>query len=218
MMIAVYDGSIWQLLTAPQPAPGNDGELLLNKSGSICSDAGCKFNPATGALTVVQVDGNASTATSAVNGYNPGDFKIIAQSTAPAGFLKCNGAAISRTTYSALFAVIGTTFGVGDGSTTFNLPDLRGEVIRGYDDGRGVDSSRTLGSAQGDAFQGHTHSTQVTNSPNPYDSRFSGGSTTGTLTDRTLDGAPQAYSSYGTPRVAAETRPRNVALLFCVKY
>lgn len=66
-------------------------------------------------------------------------------SSAPSGFLKANGAAVSRTTYSALFALISTTFGVGDGSTTFNLPDLRGEFVRGYDDGRGVDQTLLSG-------------------------------------------------------------------------
>src|SRR5690606_38542325 len=55
--------------------------------------------------------------------------------TADVGWFHCNGAAVSRTTYAALFARIGTTYGVGDGSTTFNLPDLRGRVVAGYDAG-----------------------------------------------------------------------------------
>ncbi len=63
-------------------------------------------------------------------------------------FLPCDGSAISRTTYADLFDVIGTVFGVGDGSTTFNVPDLRGEFIRGWDNGAGVDSGRTFGSWQ----------------------------------------------------------------------
>lgn len=54
-----------------------------------------------------------------------------AGSSAPTGFLLCDGAAVSRSTYSLLYAVIGTTFGVGDGSTTFNVPDLRGSVVLG---------------------------------------------------------------------------------------
>lgn len=80
-----------------------------------------------------------------------------AVNSVPEGFLKANGAAVSRVAYSALFAAIGTSFGAGDGNTTFNLPDLRGEFIRGWDDGRGVDAARTLGSAQADAFRNHTH-------------------------------------------------------------
>ena len=77
-----------------------------------------------------------------------GSVYTFAGSTVPTGWLKCNGALLSRTTYASLFAVIGTTYGAGDGSTTFALPDLRGEFVRGVDDGRGVDAGRTLGSAQ----------------------------------------------------------------------
>ncbi|WP_346984356.1 phage tail protein [Chryseobacterium sp. POE27] len=77
-----------------------------------------------------------------------GTVSYTAASTVPAGYLECNGAAVSRTGYATLFAAIGTTYGAGDGSTTFNLPDLRGEFIRGWDHGRGVDTSRSLGSAQ----------------------------------------------------------------------
>jgi len=77
-----------------------------------------------------------------------GTVSYTAANTVPAGYLECNGAAVSRTTYATLFAAIGTTYGTGDGSTTFNLPDLRGEFVRGWDHGRGVDVSRTLGSTQ----------------------------------------------------------------------
>lgn len=87
----------------------------------------------------------------------PGAVMHFARTTAPSGWLKCNGAAISRTTYDALFAAIGTTFGAGDGFTTFNLPDLRGEFIRGWDDGRGVDGGRAMGSRQAGAIQSHSH-------------------------------------------------------------
>lgn len=87
----------------------------------------------------------------------PGAVSAFARSSAPSGWLKCNGAAVSRTTYAGLFSAIGTTFGAGNGSTTFNVPELRGEFIRGWADGRSVDTGRTLGSAQGDAFDSHTH-------------------------------------------------------------
>jgi|GEM_PF-427281 len=88
----------------------------------------------------------------------PGDIKYSARNTAPTGWLKANGAAISRTAYPELFAVIGTQYGEGDGFSTFNLPDLRGEFIRGWDDGRGVDGGRAIGSAQGDENRAHSHS------------------------------------------------------------
>ncbi len=72
----------------------------------------------------------------------------FAGTTAPAGWLLCQGQTVNRITYAALFAVIGTTYGAGDGSTTFGVPDMRGEFPRGLDAGRGVDSGRVLGSAQ----------------------------------------------------------------------
>ncbi|MET3476296.1 phage tail protein [Variovorax atrisoli] len=81
----------------------------------------------------------------------------FAQSTPPAGYLKRNGAAVSRTTYARLFAKIGTTYGAGDGSTTFNLPDGRGVFDRGLDDGRGLDPGRTLGSYQDSSNLSHAH-------------------------------------------------------------
>lgn len=81
----------------------------------------------------------------------------FAGNVAPGGYLLCDGQAVSRETYSTLFSVIGITFGSGNGSTTFNVPDLRGEFIRGLDGGRGVDSGRVLGSAQGSANLSHAH-------------------------------------------------------------
>lgn len=80
-----------------------------------------------------------------------------AGSVAPSGWLKRNGAAVSRTTYSALYGVIGTSYGAGDGSTTFNLPDDRGMFDRGWDDGRGVDAGRVLGSYQTSQNLAHGH-------------------------------------------------------------
>lgn len=75
----------------------------------------------------------------------------------PAGYLIEDGAAVGRVAYATLFAAIGTTYGAGDGATTFNLPDSRGEFWRGLDLGRGVDAGRVLGSAQGHQLQDHSH-------------------------------------------------------------
>lgn len=90
-----------------------------------------------------------------------GKVTAFARKSAPPGHLKCNGAAISRTTYAALFAAIGTTFGSGDGSTTFNIPDFRSETIRGWDDGRGIDTGRVFGSWQDGQNLSHTHDATV---------------------------------------------------------
>ncbi len=165
----------------------------------------------------------------ATQAAHSGMIAYFARNAAPEGWLKCNGAAVSRTTYAALFAAIGTTFGTGDGSTTFNLPDLRGEFLRGWDDGRGIDTGRAFGSAQNDAFQGHARNlkrsqsdarmhglnyyqnVEINNNPHsPAPAAINNGDTW-----LTHDYLP--HLSYGTPRVAAETRPRNIALLACIK-
>ncbi len=65
-----------------------------------------------------------------------------AGAAAPAGFLFCDGSAVSRATYAALFVAIGTTYGVGDGSTTFNVPDMRGRAVFGKDDMGGTAANR----------------------------------------------------------------------------
>ncbi|MCY1271605.1 Phage Tail Collar Domain protein [compost metagenome] len=134
----------------------------------------------------------------------PGTVVFHAKNAAPTGYLKANGATVSRNTYADLFAEIGTTFGAGDGSTTFNLPDLRAEFIRGWDDSRGVDSGRVFGSSQADDFKSHAHTFGIlTNAPGAA-------STTNTV----AAGSNASTSATG----GAETRPRNIALLACIKY
>ena len=93
-----------------------------------------------------------------------GDVKMRAYGTVPTGWLECNGVAVSRAApYDKLFAVIGTIYGVGDGVLTFNVPDYRGEFLRGWDHGRGVDPARTLGGLatefQPDGMKSHSHGT-----------------------------------------------------------
>jgi microcystin-dependent protein len=144
------------------------------------------------------------------NGGTPaGAVMTFAMSTAPSGWLKCNGAAVSRTTYAKLFAAIGTTYGSGDGSTTFNLPELRGEFVRAWDDGRGIDSGRTLGSTQSDELESHDHGFTNFLAPDGV-----GGSRWAfTNNDNQGTSALRTDATGGT-----ETRPRNVALNYCIKY
>ncbi|MDD1980007.1 tail fiber protein [Pseudomonas asiatica] len=88
----------------------------------------------------------------------PGQVGHFALSAPPAGWLKRNGAAVSRTAYAALFAAIGTTFGPGDGSTTFNLPDDRELIDRAWTDGlNSADAGRALFSAQSGQIESHDH-------------------------------------------------------------
>jgi Phage-related tail fibre protein len=86
-----------------------------------------------------------------------GEVIICPVDPVPSYALEANGAAVSRTTYARLFAKIGTRYGAGNGSTTFNLPDYRGEFLRGWDHGRGLDPGRNLGTVQMSQNLSHTH-------------------------------------------------------------
>lgn len=184
---------------------GVDGQLGI---------AGANYG--TAGQVIVSGGPSVAPAWGTVSGVPTGAVIHTAASTAPTGFLKANGALVSRTTYAALFAVIGTTFGAGDGSTTFALPDLRGEFLRGLDDGRGVDAARVLGSSQLDAFQGHRHATLTSLRTSSGGSQ--GGSSLSDGTTSAAVGDPTVSGSLGTPRTGSETRPRNVALLACIKF
>lgn len=177
----------------------------------------------------ITLDGTNGITSPQINAGNiVGQVCFFGMTTAPDGFLKANGAAVSRTTYADLFAAIGTTYGAGDGSTTFNLPDLRGEFLRGFDDGRGVDSGRTFGSAQSSSrvlsavgtssggfsqtgFAGFRFHADSLGLQNPDDT-----------TDTTSDHTTSADGVGGPLRTARNfyraVRPRNVSLLPCIKF
>jgi len=138
--------------------------------------------------------------------------------TAPTGWLECDGSAVSRTTYADLFAVIGEDYGNGNGSTTFNLPDFRGEFLRGWDNGAGNDpdsGSRTdrgdgttgdnVGTKQDYEVQSHTHPTNFGSDSGGNDNYF------------TTVGVNNAGSSSTNASGGNETRPRNVYVMWIIK-
>jgi microcystin-dependent protein len=150
----------------------------------------------------------------------PGSVMMFARTAAPTGWLKCNGALISRTTYATLWSVAQASgmiaasdaawtggefgkFSPGDGTTSFRLPDARGEFLRAFDDARGVDIGRTLGSRQADEIKSHDHESNTYTGPGALNVAATPGSFVGARTGATG---------------GAETRPRNVALLACIKY
>lgn len=111
-------------------------------------------------------DNNMNEIKNAVNTNTPvGSISLFAGTTAPNGWLICDGSAVSRTTYANLFSVIGTTYGTGDGSTTFNIPNLKGKVPVGLDSSD--TSFDTIGETGGekthtltiDEMPSHSHST-----------------------------------------------------------
>lgn len=176
----------------------------------------------TNANNIVELDDNArlpaidgSQLTGIEEGIKPGIIVWTAAQTADEGFLLCDGSAVSRTTYSALFARIGTTFGSGNGSTTFNLPDTRGYFIRGFDDNAGRDSGRQFGSIQQDQLQNHTHGVRTGwNNGGTSCHRTTREACNGSLSilDTIMTGIVNVNAGGGSPRFGSETRPKNIAL------
>jgi microcystin-dependent protein len=142
-------------------------------------------------------------------------------STCPTGYLSANGQSVLKSTYPALFAAFGTTYG---GTTTnFSVPDTRGYFLRGLDTSGAIDpngTGRTVGNVEQDSMQGHTHTwignnvTGISGS-GPY--TFSGGGSAGTVVSGSNSG-PVSDGVNGTPRTGLETRPKNLAVNYCIKY
>ena len=158
--------------------------------------------------------GTAALLDASAAGIPTGCVLPFAGASVPSGWITCSGQLISRTGYQALFTAIGTLYGAGDGYSTFGVPDLRGEFIRGWDNARGVDGYRVLGSFQTDQVQDHDHTFPALKS-----GIVSGGSPnnatpsqSGQFSDITLHTSVQPSGYHG-----AETRPRNIAMLYCIK-
>ena len=144
----------------------------------------------------------------AVSGGSAKVGSVITMTTSdiPDGYIKCNGATVSRTTYADLFAIVSTLYGVGDGSTTFKLPDYRGEFLRGWADGRSVDTGRAIGTYQADEFESHTHGFKI-GSTNTASTNFARQGQSGGI-----------FTTYTYATGGSETRPRNRAVMYVIKY
>ncbi|MGP9788950.1 phage tail protein [Roseinatronobacter sp. NSM] len=186
------------------------------------------LTPATGRAQIEAIlSGGNETAAALVPAGAIMDF---AMPTPPNGWLVCDGSQQSRSEHADLFAAIGTTFGPGNGTTTFNLPDFRGEFRRGWDAGRGVDAGRGFGTKQkGTLF--------VFDQAN--DGVWVTGTAGTTLTASQLSAGVDSYSANEYPGARAMgaapigneplpgqndnlhasgiTRPRNIAVLTCIK-
>lgn len=159
-----------------------------------------------------------------------GSILPFAMNSAPQGWLAANGQLVSRNIYARLFSRIGTLYGTGDGSTTFAVPDLRGEFLRGFDAGRGIDSGRVFGSSQGHSIQKHNHY-MPTSTSTPSDNTY-GIDDNVFIKTKVNQGPAIGYDSTTYPNplyesgdnvgtigtFTTETRPRNIAMLYCIKY
>jgi microcystin-dependent protein len=284
---------------------GNDPNFATTITNDLATKAPLSSPALTGTPTAPTAAAGTSTTQLATTEFvttavPAGLISFFTMTSAPTGWLKANGASISRTTYASLFAAIGTTFGAGDGSTTFNLPDLRGEFLRGFDNGRGIDTAtvsswsysgstitvntstahglvvgstgslsgltattnapngtfvvvsvpsatqftftasatptgtagvnsatvnRLFGSLQIDTVQSHGHAIKSGWSNSGWDPGSCNGNSNAYV--GTNNGCSNALSTVLTPtsdgvngnaKTSAETRPRNIALLACIKY
>jgi microcystin-dependent protein len=140
-----------------------------------------------------------------------GAVQAFAMNSAPAGWLEADGSNVNRTTYAALFSAISTTYGAGDGSTTFTLPNLRGIFVRGSGSQTidGTTYNKTFAAKERDAIQQHTHSSAAASGGNQLlaggvNGAAISGSTTGNMNSGRSD--------------SNETRPANIAMLYCIKF
>ena len=127
------------------------------------------------------------------------------------GYLPCNGAAVSRTVYIDLFNHIGTNYGAGDGSTTFNIPDYRGVFLRGIDEGRGLDPNRAFASYQDDEIKSHRHKLGI-----PEDTNGIGNNKALNSSSGNDEGV--AFNHYSDIQGGSETRPKNMPVIYFIKY
>ncbi|UXM95434.1 tail fiber protein [Bartonella sp. HY329] len=169
-----------------------------------------------------------------------GQIAFFAASQAPSGWLKANGALVSRISYPNLWAFVAENgalveesdwqagaqgcFSYGNGEASmFRLPDLRGEFLRSFDDGRGVDAGRVIGTAQGDAIRNITAKLSAAGgvpwsnpsgafSLNNTGAYRNGGSTI------VVTGPALTFDASNVVPTANENRPRNIALLACIRY
>ena len=223
------------------------GDIVMAGTGALKLPNGTtaqRPTAATGQIrfnnTTTEFEGyNGSAWGGLASGVPVGTILAHAANTPPTGFLECNGSNISRSTYATLFSAISTTFGVGDGSSTFALPDLRGQFIRGWANTGSTDASRVFGSTQTDQNKNHTHTTDTTSLTGGIrkisEGFGAGGSATGVFT-KTADGNNTITGSSSTSPVGGvdfdgththtisssgggtEARPINLALMYIIKF
>ena len=232
LRLADSDSSNWVALQAASAIGSNVTFTLPSADGSDGQ--------------MLKTNGSGTLSFTTVQGVPVGAVFCLAVSAVPSGYLECAGGAVSRTTYAALFAVIATNYGAGNGSSTFNVPDLRGEFVRGYDHGRGVDSGRAIASSQSGHNNAHNHTVTVATDTKSHYHNFPGDDQLDTFSGiagwtTSYDGT-KAYDANsqlsGTGKMwrtntkdtnhnhtatcdntgGNEARPRNVAMMYVIKY
>jgi len=207
-------------------ADGANNDIIFQSNGS---------NVATldqaGLLTATTFAGSGASLTG-IEGVLAGLILPFANTSVPSGFLACDGAAVSRSTYATLFTAIASVWGAGDGSSTFNVPDLRGAFLRGTGShgtsnmAKGTDfAGAAVGAFENDQTQDHRHNLETESKGVGHTSLGANANYREVQYIRSHDfgvwlsaGNPQTNNSQGTPRTGDETRPFNASILYCIKY
>jgi microcystin-dependent protein len=206
------------------------GTITASLSGNVTGNlTGTASAIADGSVSTAKiVDGNVTLAklvTAVQQALVPaGAVQAFAMNSAPTGWLAADGSNVDRTTYAALFAAISTTYGVGDGSTTFALPDLRGIFVRGSGSQTisGTTYNKTFGAKEGDAIRNITGTHTDTNSnPDNFTGAFKSAGTQSQFLGSNSNFATGQIVGFDASNVvptANENRPANIALLYCIKF
>ena len=204
--------------------PTTSGTSLLTGAEVVAGNVvGVTYYSTTGQFQLITNNINVATP--------PGQVATYAMTSCPSGWLAADGSAISRTTYAILYSNIGSTWGNGDGSTTFNVPDLRGVFLRGTGTNANptvVAAGGAIGQAVGtyaaDTYLNHTHTdaghTHSYTTPSSNSQAIGGSGSnyynTGSAATNTTGmgyASIQASTTGGT-----ETKPKNYGVLYCIKY
>jgi microcystin-dependent protein len=217
-------------LTLNADGSGNDIKFQSNASevGSLTAEGLLSTTAVTvtGAVTAATITSSASL------GAMAGLIMPFANTSAPTGFLSCDGSAVSRSTYATLFTAIGTVWGTGDGSSTFNVPDLRGAFLRGTGShgtsnmAKGTDfAGASVGNFENDQSQDHRHLITTDADVGMGSNNIGANSSyrqvemlNNDFSEWIVTANPSVNNSQGTPRTGDETRPFNASILYCIKY
>ena len=215
------------------------GDLTMSGTGKLKLPAGTTAQRPTAVTGAIRFN----TSLTLFEGYNGTDWDpfgagapvgaviAVAGSSTPTGYLACNGAAVSRSAYADLYQQCGTTYGSGDGSSTFNVPDLRGYFIRGWNAGGGnagnIDSGRNIGSIQNDQNKEQTHTIDIDDPGHKHEIYGGGNDDDGgpnqtgsndTSTLNNMGNATTGITADAQDQGGTEVRVKNIAMYYVIKY
>lgn len=213
MSLETYTGYIPALVdTNPTPNdPKSEGDDHLRGIKNTLSTTFAGFTEPAVGITVTASEINSVVT---AGGFVSGMVQVFAMNVAPTGWLKCQGQQVSRATYADLFTAIGVLYGSGNGSTTFNVPDLRGLFLRGYSDGSEagtIDPGRVFGSFQSPNNAPHTHTVDLTGGSHTHTAQTAGvhqhgliAATVGTVVTESGGSRPEPVTSTLVTNAAGE--------------